>query len=313
MQRLFLVDFDGVCVRSGLLTYDSLLLKINDVLRLINKDPLDEKEWERISLDTDGSTELNLIKAVCQSRGILGTRKFNRFKTTFFILREEHLNIIDRKEADRFGRELNDQTYPDARHFFSQQKELDTIMWLVTGNPRRSMRKRLDLNPDWKGLFIQNNEMGGAFGDEAFTRQELIKIAIKRAEIKGFRIEKDTHSQALNIFYFGDTVKDLAAGIKTRVRTVFVPHGKEKPYDVNPNDYLKQLLLDQIFDPNDVAFALNTGEVGRPGVFYCSNFFNQQIASFVRPKLWRDKEAARVAEEQFQLSIESNMPRSSKR
>jgi phosphoglycolate phosphatase-like HAD superfamily hydrolase len=119
---------------------------------------------------------------------------------------------------------------PGARRLLSALQRKGVRTAIVTGNVEYIGRKKLKI----KG--INHFFCTGAFGDEANTRLGLISLAIKRAE-KFYEKSFD------KVFFFGDTVRDIQAAKRCRVRPMSVATGmfskaelkKHKPYKVFAN------------------------------------------------------------------------------
>lgn len=306
MKRLFLFDFDGVCVKPGEITLDSLNWKANDVFTMMGFAPLSDDEWTHVFTEASGTTELNLIQKMCEMRNIPESGRV-QFKEMFLLARRIHLETAHRKHDMKFGRNLHDLSYSDAVHFIRGLKnEPDTLIHLTTGNPRKSMGARLNLDPDWKTIFQnKGGSLPGAFGDEALSRQELIQLATRRAEESGFKVERDSEGYTTNVFYCGDTVHDLTAGIKAKTRTIFLTRDESKPYDMTPKLWLQQLLSNKTdIIGKEFDHATNIRPDGSlPGVLYATNFFNTSIASYIRPESWRDPEMTMKLQAQYESSI----------
>jgi len=73
-------------------------------------------------------------------------------------------------------------------------------------------------------LYFTNSHgrLVGAFGHQANTRVELIRIAME-----GERVERGPDGTILNVVYIGDAPKDLQAGMNAGVRTIFFNSDRE--------------------------------------------------------------------------------------
>lgn len=309
MKKLILVDYDGVCVKPGLLTYDSIKMMIDGILEQLGYRKLVEDEWERVLKETTGTTELNLLKTISTTIGVSETQ-FQNFRDRYLYARSTHQSLINPDEARAFGEDMIDQSYPDIELFLRTQVLADPnmILMLVTGNPSSTMRERLRQSPEFENIFLHEGIMLGAFSEEALTREGLIKIAIDRAIRQGFEVEHDINGYIANVFYIGDAPKDLEAGVKSNVRTIYLPRGKEKDPETLPNTYLRDVLhtLDISNEEIDNYLAYD----GRfPMVFYTSSGYNPQLATFIRPELHvEDREAEmRAAEKSYLQQVESSV------
>lgn len=228
-KRLILFDFDGVCVKPGILTMDSITEVANLVLEYIGHDSISEELWQEIFKQTTGTTELALIEHISGIFEFDATTK-DIFKEMYLYGREMYISQLSREHDQQYEGAV-DETYFDALcllEYLSINEE--NVIWLTSGNPSKVMRQRLLQNPDFIDYFGPRVKEGfglnGAFGEEAMSRSELIKIAIQRAIDQGFVPEYDETGKILNIVYIGDAPHDLVAGIEMAnelgVRTVLL-------------------------------------------------------------------------------------------
>lgn len=308
VEVLHLADFDGVCVKPGLITLDSLLWKANEVLKLYKATPLSEAELNVILKDRTGTTELNFLEGIMDARNI-PKEKRSEFTQVYLKAREAHLLLPNKKiDSKKFGRDLFDTSYPDALHYFRRVRKLpNNEIESVTGNPRGAFRARLKSDTDWKTIFTgDNGEIRGAFGDEALSRSELILLAIARAEEDGFVVKRDSEGYTTNVFYYGDAAHDLIAGINSKTRTIFLTRDEEKPFDTLPSVWVRNKLAPymKLIDENVLNNSFNNRPDGSlPRILYATNFLNPSLVSYTNPKLWEDKELMRQVEQEYLASF----------
>lgn len=132
----------------------------------------------------------------------------------------------------KFYRKTNDSTI----YALEGAKELldalngKVLLGLVTGNTEPTAYGKL------KYVGFDKYFKFGGFGNEAFERAELLKIAVKKAE-KKFNFEFDD-----NVFHFGDTLRDVEIGKEKGITSIGVATG------IYSKKELKKAGADYVFD-----------------------------------------------------------------
>lgn len=98
-------------------------------------------------------------------------------------------------------------------------------LMLVTGNPRAVMEQRISSHMRRHFLNKSTEGLCGVFGDEAYSREELLEKAVNMAQnifpgFKGFKDQRDFYT---NVFYIGDSYNDFKAGLLAKMKTIWVP------------------------------------------------------------------------------------------
>jgi phosphoglycolate phosphatase-like HAD superfamily hydrolase len=215
-KRLILFDHDKTINDSSPLEYESMLYATNRALSVIGTN------LENISINlkevldrTAGTTEKNLVKSLTFECKI-PYQRYSAFEKAFYIGRAEWYkeNLVRIKEP----------YYKDAKALISTlKKDPQNIVGLITGNPKIVFNNRNT------GYVLQNfskfgEDIIGAFGEEALTRDELLKLAIKRAETTyGFKPTYDYLNFATNIWYIADTKKDMYSALYSGIRFIWIP------------------------------------------------------------------------------------------
>jgi len=100
-----------------------------------------------------------------------------------------------------------------VKELLEELENRHAYLGLITGNLEPIGRAKLN-----KAGLDKYFTVGG-FGSDAVKRADLVRVAIKRAEGKYGRFSLQ------DIFYFGDTPRDIAAGKEVNVKTIGVATG----------------------------------------------------------------------------------------
>lgn len=199
---LVLFDIDGTLSTGGRFT-NSLVLAIEDVLKQgITKSDLEE----RVKLGRTPKQELMLI---ADDAG---------------VPKGEQNEVVERilsSAATHFKAELSAEplkAFDGAAELVEQLgRRDDTVLGIITNNPREIMRIKLDSIGLWERF--SNGIL--TCGDDGSSKAELVGAAIIKAE-KTLRANLGRE----NIFYFGDQVSDVLAGRLAGVVTIGVATGR---------------------------------------------------------------------------------------
>ena len=129
----------------------------------------------------------------------------------------------------------NVEAYEGARELLEELRARGFMLGLVTGNVERIAYTKLG-----KVGLAEFFSLGG-FGSDHTERSELVSIAIRRAQEKGFEPDGS------NVFVVGDTAKDIEAGREARARTiaVFSGHNTRKELEDSRPDYFLEHLTEK--------------------------------------------------------------------
>ncbi len=113
-----------------------------------------------------------------------------------------------------FPKEDNLRIQPGVTSLLTTLKSKGCVLGNVTGNFKELARFKL------KSVGLQSYFKFGAYGNDAKTRAELVRIAIKRG-VKRHKL----HLNGDKVVHFGDTPRDVQAGKKAGICTVAVATG----------------------------------------------------------------------------------------
>ena len=201
MEKLILFDIDGTLVKSKFenkaeLFYENLKVEaIKNVFGInVNLD------WKLVSGKTDLQIFIEMLKSYNLEDNVISE---NIQACLDEMIRLFKLNI------DRYYIEL----MPGARTLLDELVSKKVILGLLTGNLKEIALLKMEM------MGIEKYFSLGGFGDDNISRNRLIKIAIDRAvELKKIQFRQ-------NVYYFGDTPRDIIAGKKEGVITIGVATG----------------------------------------------------------------------------------------
>lgn len=254
VETLILIDHDGTLCNTNLNAFDSIKYAARTACESIKVD-YDKLnvDWDKLMTELRGTTEKNLVKHICYNYEIPYIQS-GLFEERFYLARANwYANMKSYNEY------VYDSYFPDAESLIHHAHNDPTkAIWLVTGNPKVVVSERLA--PHIRKFFC--NEFGdlmGAFGDEAFTRKELIFNAIDRAEKEypGFRPVKNGFGFTTNVVYIGDGRHDFFAGLEAKVRTIWIPsrllQEVKESLSLDYIRFMKNILPTQIEITNDLS------------------------------------------------------------
>ncbi len=220
VQTLILIDHDGTLCNTNTNAYDSIKYAARTACESIKVD-YDKLniDWDNLMSSLRGTTEKNLVKHVCYNYEI-PIQQSSLFEERFYHARANWYSNMK-----SYNEYVYDSYFPDAESLIHKVHTDPTkAVWVVTGNPKIVVEQRLapHIRPY---LNDKNGEIGGAFGDEAISRPELINLAIDRAikAYPGFHPIKNGFGFTTNVIYIGDGRYDFFAGLEAKVKTVWIP------------------------------------------------------------------------------------------
>lgn len=201
MQKLILIDIDGTLIRgkferSSEAFYEDIKMQaIKDIYGVeVNID------WRVIQGKTDQQIIIDALKEAGQ--------------TSDFIF--AHLDKCMESIIEHFRLNLNDyyaEPINGITDLLLEFKKQNEILGLVTGNIETVARMKLN-----KAGILHYFELGG-FGNENAVRSKLIENALNKAIIqRGFQRNE-------NVYYFGDSPKDIQAAKEANVLSIGVATG----------------------------------------------------------------------------------------
>lgn len=217
IQTVVLFDHDGTTCLTNENAYSSIQFAVREVAKILNLDiSLIESSWDQIFHETRGTTELYFLKVIFNK---ISTQKntLEEFSKLYYSARANWY-----KNMKSYSQYTYDTYYPDAEELiFFCWKTPNIHLGIVTGNPEETMKERLATH--LSEIFLTPNSIN-TYGNEASTREDLIKLAIEKAKntIPGFKLNINKNI-ATNVIYIGDSRADLFAGITAEVKTIWIP------------------------------------------------------------------------------------------
>jgi len=215
--KLFLIDHDGTLCQTNPFAFESIKYSaIDAVKKLGQENKISINDWDDIFSETSGTTEKNLARYICNMISV----PLDEFEKYFYDSRANWYQQMKMNQEFIF-----DTYYPDAELLIEKiAKTANHHLMMVTGNPENVMDVRISTHLR-KHFCNSNDRILGGFGNECFSRKELIKNAIEDA-IKffpDFVASKNNFGFYDNVYYIGDAYKDFKAGIYAKVKTIWIP------------------------------------------------------------------------------------------
>lgn len=110
-----------------------------------------------------------------------------------------------------------------AQELLEDLDDFDILLGLVTGNLGSVAKRKLEK------VKINHYFSFGSFGDSAINRKELLKKATETAK-------KDFDIKLNNIFFLGDTPRDMEAGKSLGVKTIGIATGNYSKEELKKSD-----------------------------------------------------------------------------
>ncbi|MCF8336585.1 MAG: HAD family hydrolase [Bacteroidales bacterium] len=222
MNNLILLDIDGTLIkgkfkRSSEAFYENIKMQaIKEVYKInVNID------WRIIQGKTDQQI---IIDALTEAN-------LNRY----YI--KQYLNKCIDTIIEKFADNLDDyyaEPLQGVKNLLDIFRAKGELIGLVTGNIEKVARMKLN-----KAGIMDYFEFGG-FGNEDILRSKLIRNAIDKASSSSKFQKKD------NVYYFGDSPKDIQAAKEANVYSVAVATGV---YDVNElKEHQPDILIEEYSD-----------------------------------------------------------------
>jgi len=216
-QYLVLFDHDGTTCLTNENAYESIKYAVRESCKIMGIDLGDiEQKWDQLFHECRGTTELYFIQVVFNK--LANHKQFIQdFANLYYTARANWY-----KNMKSYNHYTYDTYYPDAENLiFHCWKTPNIHIGLLTGNPEDTMKERLATH--LSEIFLIPGAIN-TFGNEASSREELIKLAIDKAisRIPNFKITQNGNI-ITNVIYIGDSRADLFAGLAAQVKTIWVP------------------------------------------------------------------------------------------
>jgi phosphoglycolate phosphatase-like HAD superfamily hydrolase len=216
-QYLVLFDHDGTTCLTNDNAYESIKYAVREASKVmdINLGNIEEK-WDQLFHECRGTTELYFIKVVFNN---IANHKqsLEDFANLYYTARANWY-----KNMKSYNHYTYDTYYPDAENLiFHCWKTPNIHIGILTGNPEDTMKERLATH--LSEIFFSSNTIN-TFGNEASSREELINLAVAKAEsqIPNFKVNK-INNVITNVIYIGDSRADLYACIDAHLKNIWVP------------------------------------------------------------------------------------------
>ncbi len=199
-KRLVLFDIDNTLIKATKLHHKAMAEAMTEVFGVdFDVDDLN------IASATPGFTDLELIKHAMEVRGV-------EIKLLY-----EKLDLLSLKIKERLSELLKDKELlilPGVKKLLPKlYEQLNPFMGVFTGNVEPVGWLKLEK------AGLSNFFSFGAFGNEAMTKIELSKVALKKAKKLFGDVAFD------KVFIIGDTPRDVKAGKSINAKTIAVATG----------------------------------------------------------------------------------------
>jgi len=218
-KTIILFDHDGTLCQTNPNSYDSIIYAAKDAAIFFKVPSIYlDVDWDSLFSLTRGTTELNLIHEIAKLYTIKEadletfTRAFIKARANWY------------KATRLTGDTIHDTYHSDSLQvldLIAQSPKHKSL--LVTGNPKDVIEIRLSKHV--RKYFTERNNFLGAFGEEAKTREEIIKIAIEKSieQFTGFSPLYSEDGYIINVIYIGDSSHDMIAGLMSKVQVILIP------------------------------------------------------------------------------------------
>jgi phosphoglycolate phosphatase-like HAD superfamily hydrolase len=214
--RLVLFDIDGTLVLTGGAGARSMTLALRDLLGL---------EDGFAGVPMPGRTDQIILRDALERAGHAGDDR---------LAREFHDRYLDHlaREIHTFAPGKFKGVLPGVRPILDAlASRRDVMLALLTGNYQSAARLKLEHFDLWRYFAC------GAFGDDAHERNDLVPIAVTRAQAGGL---KDVPSE--RVVVIGDTPLDVACAHAAGAKAIGVATGG------GDSDSLRQAGADAVFE-----------------------------------------------------------------
>lgn len=202
-MKLILFDVDGTLLKTSKAHVDSFEVAFKKVC-----------DVNGTGGGYDGYTSPQIIYDVLERNGFSKDKIKEKYDEIVKVLIETAKEKISKEKLI---------ILPGVEELLKELSEKDILMGLVTGNMEEIARFK------FKKLGLTDYFKVGGFGSDDFSRTNLVKIAIKRAENLRFK--------GNDVFLVGDTPRDVKAGKGAGVKVIAVATGS----------YSKEDLKDAVF------------------------------------------------------------------
>lgn len=168
----------------------------------------------------DGLLDMEIVNKSLELMGVYATEEEKKG------IIEDYVNNLEQE----IPKNKEEWLCPNIPQILIEAREKEFALAIVTGNVKKAALLKLS------STGINNYFPSGAFGDDADERWKLVDIAIKRA--------KDCYKSTFDaeeILMVGDSLKDITAARKNRIKIISVATG------LTPYEELKRGKPDYIF------------------------------------------------------------------
>jgi phosphoglycolate phosphatase-like HAD superfamily hydrolase len=238
-KKLILFDHDGTICYTKTRAYESLIYALKEALKLV------EIDFENQNVDVNGiftietgTTEKNLVRAFAFAYNV-PFLQFEKFEDEFYRSRTNWYEYLKIRNYS-----LEEEYYSDSIDLITElRKDPTNLIGIVTGNPSSVFDLRKTNFVADSFTKTKEGRILGAYGEEDFTREGLIELAIERAEREfQFNTSRDYLKFATNVWYIADTQKDLYSCLNAKCRFIWVPtRSLPKTQDLKYEDHIRYL------------------------------------------------------------------------
>ena len=196
-SRILLFDIDGTLLLSGRAGYRALTRAFEELFGV-------KRGFDGVPV-AGMTDELILTDALCRAGVVASTVDRERFHRRYCELFAEEIHFPGPRKG----------LMPGVSMLLDRLSRVDEVRCgLVTGNFAHPARIKLEHFGLWRFFHF------GAYGDDAPRRDELVSIAIARAERGGVTVEAAHH-----VVVLGDTPMDVRCAVAAGARSVAVATG----------------------------------------------------------------------------------------
>ena len=196
-SKILLFDIDGTLLLSGRAGYRALTRAFEELFGV-------KRGFDGVPV-AGMTDELILTDALRRAGVVAGTVDRERFHRRYCELFAEEIHFPGPRKG----------LMPGVLTLLDRLSRVDEVRCgLVTGNFAHPARIKLEHFDLWRFFHF------GAYGDDAPVRDELVSIAVARAERKGVTVEGAHH-----VVVIGDTPLDVRCAIAAGARSVAVATG----------------------------------------------------------------------------------------
>jgi len=253
LKKLILFDHDGTICKSNENAYDSMMYAAEQAAKNVGIDiKKTEIDWSKVFNETRGTTEKNLVHYLVYFFHI-PLEKFSEFERLFYLSREAWY-----KNMKKYKEFVYDLYYPDAEILIDKLKKEDNhILRIVTGNPSNVLNQRI---ANFLRATFEDSQgnLLGYFGESAYSRVDLLKLAVSSTEKEDseFEVDHDEDGFIKNVYYIADSRSDLFSALYAKIRMVWVASRTlQEVKDIESEDavgYILKMHKDRILITNNL-------------------------------------------------------------